>query len=332
MLDCQNLAVSFGLLGFNGVKIAMRKASQIGAKKLSRINSSENSSSNLPSETAPSPIISSQAFGWKPLIVEEFQQPAGGMDIPEAWEGHSIALCLAPRPHRIHQIVGGRRYTGLYSKGDISITPANVPSSYRAEGDDRYLNLQIPTQFFQSVAEQATEVDFNRLELLTEFRVRDPQLEQTLMLLRAELHKGGGWVGQLYVESLANVLAVHLIREYSTVKPRVAVYEGGLGDRKLLQVSEYINAHLDQEIKLADLAAVAGVSQFHFSRLFKQSMGISPHKYLLQQRVEQAKQLLKNSKLAITEIALQCGFNSQSHLGKSFREFTGVTPCSYRKG
>jgi AraC family transcriptional regulator len=277
------------------------------------------------------PVASSQPLGWQPLLVEEFQQPPGGTDIPEAWEGHSIALCLAPRPHRIHQLVGDRRYTGLYSKGDISITPAHIPASYRAEGHDHYFHVQIPAQFVQSVAESAAELDPNRVELITEFRVRDPQLEQTLMLLRSELHKGGGWVGQLYVESLANLLVVHLLREYSTAQSRIALYEGGLGDRKILQISEYIHANLDQSIKLADLADLAGMSQFHFSRMFKQSMGISPHQYLLQQRVEQAKQLLRQSKLAIAEIALQCGFNSQSHLSKHFREATGMTPSDYRK-
>ncbi|WP_143167760.1 hypothetical protein [Chroogloeocystis siderophila] len=79
-----------------------------------------------------------------------------------------------------------------------------------------------------------------------------------MMLLRAELHKSGGCVGQLYVESLANLLTVHLLREYSTRQPRVAHDGGGLGDRKLnyckLQISEYINAHLAQDIQLADLA------------------------------------------------------------------------------
>jgi AraC family transcriptional regulator len=263
--------------------------------------------------------------------VEEFQQPPGATDLPEVDAEHSIALCLAPRPHRIHQVVGDRRYTGLYAKGDISITPANMPASYRAEGDDLFLNVQIPTEFLRSIAQEAVELDPDRLELTTEFRVRDPQLEQTLMLLRTELHKGGGWVGRLYVESLANILAVHLLREYSTTQPQIILYEGGLGDRKILQISDYIQAHLDQDIKLADLAEVTGISQFHFSRLFKQSMGISPHQYLLQQRVEQAKYLLKNSKMAIAEIALQCGFNSQSHLGKSFRDITGITPSNYRK-
>lgn len=276
----------------------------------------------------PIPIASSQTLGWQPLLVEEFRQPPGATDVPEAWAGHSIALCLAPRPYRLHQVVGDRRYTGVYSKGDISITPTDIPASYRAEGVDHYLHVQMPAQFLQSVAQEAMELDC--LELVTEFRVRDPQLEQTLMLLRAELHRSG-LVGRLYVESLANVLAVNLLRGYSTTRHRVAVYEGGLGERQILQISEYIQAHLDQEIKLADLANVAGISQFHFSRLFKQSMGISPHQYLLQQRVERAKQLLKSSKLAIAEIALQCGFNSQSHLGKSFRKATGMTPNDYRK-
>lgn len=289
------------------------------------------SQDKITSSVEPTPIASSQSLGWQPLLVEEFQQPPGGVDLATVWEAHSIALCLAPRPHRIHQVVGDRCYTGLYTKGDISVTPANIPASYRAEGEDHYFHVGVPTQFLQSVAQSTAELDPDRLELMTEFRVRDPQLEQTLLLLRSELHKGGGWVGQLYVESLANVLAVHLLRRYSTVRPRIALYEGGLGDRKILQISEYIHAHLDQPIKLADLADVAGMSQFHFSRMFKQSMGISPHQYLLQQRVEQAKRLLKGSKLAIAEIALQCGFNSQSHLSKHFREAIGMTPSDYRK-
>lgn len=277
----------------------------------------------------PSSIISSQDLGWESIIVEEFQQPPGAKESC-FWKEHAICLSLATRPNRLWQTIGDRSYVGLYRKGDISITPAELPCSYRAYNNDHYLQIRIPPQFVRKVVTETVDSDPD-LKLTTEFRCRNPQIEQLAMMLRTELHQGGDGFGQLYIESLANAMVVHLLRDYSETKTRVSVHKGGLDDRKLVQVSEYINAYLDRDIKLADLASVAGVSQFHFSRLFKQSVGITPHKYLLKERVERAKHLLKNSKLAIAEIALQCGFNSQSHLGKSFREFTGVTPSSYRR-
>ena len=295
------------------------------------VEASQHSSASSGS-SEPTPIASSQGIGWWPLIVEEYHLPPNEVDMPGGWPGHSIALCLSPQPYRIHQIVGSRRYTGIYSRGDISLRPMNVPASYRTEGEDRYLNVQIPPKFLQKVAEQTVEVDTDRLELTTEFRTRDPQLEHILMMLQTELHRGGDWISRLYVESLANVLMIHLLRQYSTSgTQRESEYRGGLSDRKILQVSEYIHAHLDRTIKISDLAEVAGMSQFHFSRLFKQSMGIPPHQYLLQQRVEKAKQLLTGTKETVAEIALQCGFSSQSQLTQHFRGATGMTPSLYRK-
>ena len=85
-------------------------------------------------------------------------------------------------------------------------------------------------------------------------------------------------------------------------------------------------------IKLADLAQLLDMSPFHFSRLFKRSIGMTPHQYLSQQRVERAKQLLKKSDRLIIDIALECGFSSHSHLSKQFRQITGITPKAYRLG
>jgi AraC family transcriptional regulator len=125
-------------------------------------------------------------------------------------------------------------------------------------------------------------------------------------------------------------LAVHLLRQYAAAKPHLQTYEAGLSERQLLQVLEYINEHLTQDIKLADLAHLLGISQFHFSHLFKRSLGTAPYQYLIQQRIERAKQLLKQTDLSIMDIALNCGFNSHSHLSKQFRHFTGMTPKAYR--
>ncbi|WP_449418115.1 helix-turn-helix domain-containing protein [Phormidium nigroviride] len=279
-------------------------------------------------QTTCCPILSSEKQGWENIIVEEFQHPPGEGSTHYSDE-HTICLSLAPRPVRLLQIKGGRTHAGLCGKGDISITPAKTPFFARWDGDDRYLEIRIASRFIQSVAREALAMNPDRLELLPEFRTRDPQIEAMGMLLFAEL-KQENLGGRLYIESLANVLAIHLLRQYSAVKPRLSIYEGGLPERQVLQILEYINEHLNQDIKLADLAELLGMSQFHFSHQFKQSIGIAPYQYLLQQRVERAKQLLKQTDRSIMEIAFLCGFNSHSHLSKQFRQFTGMTPKAYR--
>jgi len=274
------------------------------------------------------PIVSSQNLGWESLFIEEYQQPSGGMEF-QAEVDPVIVLSLTPQPHRIYQKMGDRHHIGLYRRGDLCITPTGIPSSYHAEGDDHYLYVQISSTFLQQVAEEALELNPDRVEVMPAFQVRNPQLEQLLQLLQTELYQGGR-MGRLYVESLANALVVNLLQDYSTNCPRITQYEGGLGDRKLLQVTRYIDDALDQDIKLADLAQLAEMSQSHFSRLFKQSMGLSPHQYLLQQRVERAKQLLKHTNQSLVEIALACGFDSHSHFARQFRQITGITPKAYR--
>ena len=199
----------------------------------------------------------------------------------------------------------------------------------RWDRDDHYLQIRIASRFIQNVARETIGINPEQLELFSQFRTRDLHLESISMLLLAEL-KQENLGGKLYIESLANVLAVHLLRQYAAPKLRFSIYKGGLPERQLLQVLEYINEHLNQDIKLADLAALLDISQFHFSHLFKQSVGTSPYQYLLQQRVERAKQLLKQTDQSIMEIAFLCGFNSHSHLSKQFRQLTGITPTAYR--
>ncbi len=242
---------------------------------------------------------------------------------------HVICLSLAPRPVRLLQIQGDQAYTGLYGKGDFSIAPAAAPFFARWDSDDRLLQLRIDSQFMVQVATEALEMNPDRLEVIPTFRTRDPQLEAIAMLLLTEL-KQENLGGRLYIDSLANVLAVQLLRQYSASKTQLAVYEGGLPQRQLLQVLEYIHEHLERDIKLSDLAGLIGMSQFHFSHLFKQSIGTSPYQYLLQQRIEWAKQLLKQTDRSIMDIALECGFNSHSHLSKQFRQLVGITPKAYR--
>ncbi|MCX7594466.1 MAG: AraC family transcriptional regulator [Fischerella sp.] len=283
---------------------------------------------NHQTEPTGLPILSSQNQGWENILVEQFQHPPGEANCHYSDE-HTICLSVAPRPVRLLQIKGGKTYTGLYGKGDISITPAKTPWFAHWDVEDHYLQIRIASRLIDNVAREALAIDPEQLELLPVFRTRDPQIEALGMMLFAELKQENLGI-RLYIESLANILAVHLLRQYSTAKPHLSIYKGGLPERQLLQVLEYINEHLDQNIKLADLAQLVGMSQFHFSHLFKQAIGMAPYQYLLQQRIERAKQLLKQTNQSIMDIALECGFSSHSHLSKQFRQFTGMTPKAYR--
>ncbi|HEY9639901.1 MAG TPA: AraC family transcriptional regulator, partial [Coleofasciculaceae cyanobacterium] len=230
-----------------------------------------------PGKTAHVPILSSQAQGWDNVLVEQFQHPPGE-DRNQFTEDHTVCLSLAPRPVRLLQIKGGRTHVGLYSKGDVSVTPVKTPHFARWESDDSCLQIRIASQFIQRVARETLDTT-DPLELRLEFQTRDSQLEAIGMLLLAEL-KQENLGGKLYIESLVNLLAVHLLRQYAAPKSRFMVDERGLSERQILQVVEYINEHLDQDIKLTDLAALLTISESHFSHRFKQSIGITPHQYL----------------------------------------------------
>jgi AraC family transcriptional regulator len=265
------------------------------------------------------PILSSRNQGWENILVEQFQHPAGEGRMCYGDE-HSICLSLAPRPVSLLQTQGDKTRMGLYAKGDFCITPAQMPFFCRWDSDDRLLQIRITDRFMAQVATEALSIDPARLEVIPTFRTRDPQLEAIAMLMLTEL-KQENLGSRLYIDSLVNVLAVQLLRQYSASKPQLAVYEGGLPPRQLQQILEYIHEHLERDIKLVDLAGsirhrrryANGMSQFHFSHLFKQSIGIAPYQYLLQQRIERAKQLLKQTDRSIVDTSDRAGTLKRSN-------------------
>ncbi|MEG4285889.1 hypothetical protein QUB68_22415 [Microcoleus sp. A006_D1] len=176
-------------------------------------------------ECASLPLVSSQHRAWENIWVEQFDAPTGEGNCHYRDE-HTINLSLAPRPVRLLQIQGGKTYAGLYAKGDISITPAKIPCFARWESDDRPMQIRIASRFIESVAREAFDMNPDRLELLPEFRTRDRQIESIGMMLLSELQQEN-LGGNIYIESLSNILAVHLFRQYFTAKPRLTIYEGG---------------------------------------------------------------------------------------------------------
>ncbi len=262
------------------------------------------------------------------IRLQHLQNPAGEGHCCFKSE-HTLFISLAPRPIEYVQVQDGKTHTGLYQRGEILITPANTPLFVRWSGNEDCFQIRLTNEFLQNIAGETLNQNPDRLELLPAFQVRDPQLEAIAMMLLAEFQQEDANNG-LYLDSLTNVLAVNLLRHHTLSKPQLPIYEGGLPPRQLSQVFDYIDAYLERNIKLVDLAQLLNMSSFHFSRLFKQSIGITPHQYVSQQRIERAKQLLTQTERLITDIALECGFSSHSHLSKQFRQSTGMTPKTYR--
>jgi AraC-like DNA-binding protein len=105
---------------------------------------------------------------------------------------------------------------------------------------------------------------------------------------------------------------------------------GGIPPGAMRRVREYVETHLSESMDLAELAAVAGLSVYHFARAFKQTAGVTPHHYLVRQRIERAQEMLARSELPLSEVALATGFSDQSHLARHFRQLVGMTPGQFR--
>jgi AraC family transcriptional regulator len=159
--------------------------------------------------------------------------------------------------------------------------------------------------------------------------VRDHAVTEILSLLIAEAD-AGGTCSTLYVDSLAHALTVRLLflGERSLAQAR---RPAALVQRKLIRVQELIESRLEADLTLQELAAEVGYSRSHFLRAFHATTGVTPHRYVLDRRIERARQLLGQADLSIAEIAYQCGFSSQAHLTIAFRKVCGITPGEYRR-
>jgi AraC family transcriptional regulator len=151
------------------------------------------------------------------------------------------------------------------------------------------------------------------------------------MALKSELEAGAAGAG-LYIDSLANTLATHLLRRYTSRSDARMVAAVGTVQHDFTQVIDYIETYLEQPIDLEELAQIAGMSRFYFCRLFKASIGLTPHQFVIRRRVERAKRLLGKSGLSIAEVAIACGFANQDHLTRYFKRVMQVTPGVFRRG
>jgi AraC family transcriptional regulator len=221
---------------------------------------------------------------------------------------------------------------GRFFRGYTIYTPPGTRCGGNWNEPRDVLILTLDNDFL--VAGLQDSISGNGLEIAAQFNIHNPLIEQLAFALRTQLEAGpgpgAGEEDDLYAESLANMLAAHLVKRYSRRDQPTCEYRGGLPEHKLRRVIEYVHDNLEGRLLLADIAASVGCSPCHLERLFKPATGVALHKYVMQQRVERAKQLLADTEKPIAEVALDCGFQDQSHFTKVFHRLIRVTPKTYR--
>lgn len=272
-------------------------------------------------------MITHHTAKWNGVRITHWSAPPGELT-EHTYSDHEINIPLSGNFTSIkHTSVGNRRHCHG-DAGAVCIMPAGQPiaARWRDEVDCVTISLK-PVLIARAVSGEHSPA---RVELTETYDAEDHLIRQIGLALLAEAVSNEP-LGRLYAESLANTLAMHLVRRYSVARLRQHNFRGGLTGNRLRRAAEFINEHLGQDLTLADIAESAGLSQYHFARAFKQTTGLTPQQYVTDRRVERAKYLLTKSDLPLVEVAASVGFKNQSHFTTLFRRFTHSTPKAWRE-
>ncbi|QYR21933.1 AraC family transcriptional regulator [Paenibacillus sp. sptzw28] len=235
---------------------------------------------------------------------------------------------MTPQPVGVEERGDGLKAKGIAKAGDINVFSAGERSYCSWDSELSFVRLDLSPAYVRQVAQQIEAPGSGSTELRHKLRANDPKLFQlSQWLVDAAGQSGLG--GQLYMDSLTNLLTVHLLRQYGPAGQKQAKEPSRMADREVARAVEYMHSHLDRDISLDELSACASVSSSHMTRLFKQATGFTPHQYLICLRVERAKSLIRSRAFTMGEIAASVGFADQSHMNRHFKRITGQTPKAF---
>jgi AraC family transcriptional regulator len=274
------------------------------------------------------PAASSDRLEWVGLeAVRNRAAPASELHAPPLTH-HRLLLVTRP-PEELHLLYDGVKRHVPPPAGSFMLVPAGRPSLWRWSGSFHSLHIYLEPELVARVGAEEFGLDPARLTVPSLDALDLPHLRAAMSAVDAELATGGAG-GKLAAESLANVLAVHLIRHVSAPRQPTRRPDGTLPRAKLRAVVEYIEEHLDAGPTLEQMAAIARLSPNYFAWQFNRATGLPPHQYVIMRRVERAQQLLRNGDLSLAEIAARAGFSDQSVFCRHFKRLVGVTPGRFK--
>jgi len=224
---------------------------------------------------------------------------------------------------------GDRRREGVLNPGEFHLLPYGESNTPRWLQMFDQVSLVLDPRFVADVVRNGLPPD--KVEFATQRSGSDAIIRRYCDMFLSELATDSP-SGLLYVETLCVGLALHLLSNYAVVKPKSPLPRGKLNAFQLRSVVDFVLSHLDEDVSLLTLAEQAHVSPFHFVRQFRATVRVTPHQFVLQQRIQRSINLIKRGKLPLAQIAVESGFYDQAHFTRAFRRVTGRTPAQYSLG
>ncbi len=241
---------------------------------------------------------------------------------------HTLSLYTAGGYDTWHKTPGGWRNGGAPDR--FCLMPSGVESTWDLRADLAFVHLYCTEAHLRQLGEQIWDRSPASLALHEKIFADDDRITQLYrhFLLSTDWHSPAN---QLMLSSASTLLMTHLLQRYSTQQWQLPAVRGGLAPAVLRRVLAFIDAHLESPLTLMQLAQEATLSEYHFARMFRRSVGEAPHQYVMRHRMETAQRLLRTTALPLTEIALRCGFHSSSHFSHRFRQLHGTPPSTWRQ-
>ena len=221
---------------------------------------------------------------------------------------------------------GSRRVVPGIEAGSMMVCPRGLGGRWVFHQEVETLHVYVPQPLLDQFSRSGQAV-----ELHDDLDIDDPVLRRLMQHIGAAMQ--GDDADRLLADTLGVALAARLAENHACHGAPAGHVRGGLAGWQLKRVAEYLSANLGVEVSLAELAAIADLSPYHFCRAFKQSTGLPPHAWLTARRIERAQELMaEHPKMGLTEVALCVGYQSQAAFGVAFKRVAGVTPGQWRRG
>lgn len=272
------------------------------------------------------PLFSSQKLGGQDVNFSYYRHPP--YKLPSCCSSQ-LLLEIFLNDGEIERSLKDDSQNKIVRRGDVAIIPANLHHSASWKQEIEFLLIEIEPKLITQIAQK---IGVSKpIEIFPNFACKDSLLYG---IANALLNECQYWnSGVIYTASLLRTMVIHLIRKYSNAA--ITVTDLTINEQteyRLKQALKYIDSHFDRHLPLEEVAKKINISKYHFCRIFSQYFGVSPYQYILHKRIDKAKLLLQqNPDLKMVDIALECGFGSQSHFNKQFRSFTGTTPSAFRQ-